>query len=156
MKADSGYYCQRIMDTSFEKKCETVKKFFLSLASPEEKYRALIEMGSKLPPFPPHLKTEERRVQGCQSLLYLHSVAEQDKILFFATSDAMISAGLAALLISVYSGEPAKVILTSPPTFLTELGIQASLSMNRSNGLANIHLRMKQEALKYLLLQTNS
>lgn len=135
------------MKENFEKKVAEIKKIFAPLST-EQKYLKLIEMGRSLPPFPPEQKTNERLVRGCQSELYLDAEFREGKLFFHAHSDALISAGLAALLIAAYSGEAPETILTSPPTFLTELGITASLSPSRSNGLAHIHLRMKQEALQ--------
>lgn len=99
----------------------------------------------------PEYKTPENIVKGCQSTVYLHSYREGDKIFFETEADALISAGLAALLVMVYSGETAETILKCPPTFLDELGITASLTPSRANGLHSMHLRMKQDALKWLL-----
>lgn len=138
------------MDKTFDEKCAEIKKIFAPLNS-EQRYDQLIALGRSLPPFPPHLKTPDRIVSGCQSTLYLHSTFIDGKLFFEATADALISAGLAALLISTYSGETPETILKRPPTFIAELGLAASLSPNRSNGLAHIHLRMKQEALKTLI-----
>lgn len=135
---------------SLQEKIAVAKKNFCSL-SVEKIYQKLIEMGRKLPPFPDSYKTAERKVQGCQSSLYLYSFARDGKIFFQATADALISAGLAALLIEVYNGEAAETILKCPPDFLKELGIYASLSPNRSNGLAHLYLHMKREAFKSLL-----
>lgn len=134
------------MSDSFQKKCDQIKKIFAP-QSIEERYKTLIEMGRKLPPFSEQYKTADRIVPGCQSTLYLYAFLQEDKLFFEAHSEALISAGLAALLISVYSGETPETILKSPPDFIRELGIHSSLSINRSNGLANIHLKMKQQAL---------
>lgn len=139
-----------VMNESFQKKCDEIKKNFTNLTQ-EKRYQLLMDMGRNLPPFPHSLKTPDRIVSGCQSILYLNATTNDGKIFFEAHADALISAGLAALLISAYSGETAETILKCPPFFLTELGITTSLSLNRSNGLAHIHLRMKQEALKSLL-----
>lgn len=135
------------MDDSFEKKCDEIKKK-LGPLSAQERYQELIAMGRKLPPFPNDLKQEKFLVKGCQSALFLAARMEQQKIFFSAHSDALISAGLAALLLSIYSGQSAEAILKSPPTFIADLGLGNSLSPTRSNGLANIYLRMKQEALR--------
>ena len=135
------------MDKMFEKKCEEIKKKFEPL-SLEQRYQTLMEMGRALPPFPEELKTPDRIVKGCQSILYLNGTLKDGKIYFEAHADALISAGLAALLIAAYSGETPETILKCPPTFISELGIATSLSPGRSNGLAHIHLRMKQDALK--------
>src|SRR5262249_48066535 len=136
-------------DENFEKKCERLKKKFAPL-SPTERYAALIELGRKLPPYPDFLKTPDRLVPGCQSALYLSTTSIDNKLYFAVHSEALISSGLAALLSEVYSNETAQTILTCPPTFINDLGLTASLSPTRSNGLAHIHLRLKQEALKFL------
>ncbi len=138
------------MAETFQKKCGEIKNKFASLSA-DERYSLLMKMGKELPPLPDTEKNLEHLVKGCQSLLYLSVRRENGRIYFNASADALISAGLAALLIAVYSGETAETILKEPPHFLNELGIFASLSPSRSNGLSQIHLRMKQEALKALV-----
>lgn len=135
------------MNGAFKEKIESIKAKFSLYSSPEERYAGLIEMGRRLPPFPEIYKTPEKIVRGCQSTLYLHARLKEGKIFFEAHSEALISAGLAALLIAAYSGLSPEEVLKCPPDFLSEIGIAGSLSPNRSNGLAHIHLRMKQEAL---------
>ena len=144
------------LELSFEEKISWVNQSFSSFSEPEKKYHFLIELGRNLPPLSPEFRTEERLVRGCQSRLYLHTEFCQGKVFFSAQADALISAGLAALLIAVYSGETPETILKRPPDFLHELGIASSLSPNRSNGLAQIHLRMRQESLKFLLAPSAS
>jgi len=139
------------MSETFQKKSDAIKKIFTTLTLEEDRYKILIEMGRRLPPVSPDLKVPENLVPGCQSNLYLSSRFINGLVLFEAASDALISSGLAALLLSVYSGESPETILKQPPQFLDDLGIHASLSPNRSNGLAHIHLRMKKDALKYLM-----
>ena len=139
-----------LMSETFNRNVEEIKKIF-HLCTPEEKYSVLIEWGKKLPLYPNEFKTADRIVAGCQSILHLHSECRNEKIYFQAASDALISAGLAAILIAAYSGESAETILKCPPLFLKELGLDQSLSPSRSNGLYQIHLRMKREALKYLI-----
>jgi cysteine desulfuration protein SufE len=135
------------MQDDFDQKCLELKKIFAPL-SLEERYRTLMSMGQALLP-PPEL-SEADLVRGCQSKLYLHSASREGKIFFTAKSDALISAGLAALLIFLYSGETPETILKRPPSIIGELNIGASLSPSRSNGLAHIHLRMQKDALMKL------
>ncbi|MCB1137021.1 MAG: SufE family protein, partial [Chlamydiia bacterium] len=85
------------------------------------------------------------------SRMYLTSRLENGRVLFEAQSDSLISSGLAVLMLKVYSGETPETILKCEPRYLEELGINASLTMNRANGLASLHLRMKQDALKFLM-----
>ncbi len=99
----------------------------------------------------PALKIPQNIVPGCQSVMYLHSRLEEGRVYFTVGSDALISAGLAALLVNVYNGESPETILKCPPDYIKELNIGASLTPGRANGLHNIHLRMKQDALKFLL-----
>jgi cysteine desulfuration protein SufE len=80
--------------------------------------------------------------------MYLRSFLDGGKMYFEAESDALISFGLAVILMKVYSGESPEVVLTCPPSYLEEIGITASLTPNRANGLYSIHLRMKQDALR--------
>ncbi len=86
--------------------------------------------------------------------MYLRTFNLKGRVYFEGQSDALISSGLAAILIQVYSGQTAEAILKCPPDYLEELGISASLTPSRANGLYSIHLRMKQEALKYLTQNT--
>lgn len=134
------------MSASLKEKSESLKKVLTPL-SVNERYEALIQMGKSLKKYPDELKTPDQIVPGCQSILYLNGELIDGKVIFSASADALISSGLAALLISLYSGESPETILTEPPTIIQELGIPTSLSLNRSNGFAHIHLRMKQIAL---------
>ena len=136
------------MIASMTGKIDLIKQKFSSLKTPDERYALLIQMGRALPPFPSEQKTPANIVPGCQSTLYLCATLVDNKLFFSAAADALISAGLAALLIEAFSGSTPEEILTSSPTFLQELGITAALSPNRSNGLSSIYLRMKQIALK--------
>ncbi len=129
---------------------EKVKALFASCDSEESKYKKIIELGRGLGHLSTGEKCEENLVKGCQSRMYLFSKMKDGLLFFEAESDALISAGLAYLLIEVYSGEKPEIILTTPPTYLEELGIGDSLTPNRASGLYSIHLRMKQEALKQL------
>lgn len=132
--------------TSFDE----VKNLFKNLHTPEEKYQKIIELGRELPQIDPTLKISENIVKGCQSIVYLSSEMIDGKIFFYSSSDALISAGLAALLIIAYNGQSPEAILQNRPTFLEDLQIYTSLSPGRANGIANIYLRMQQESLKYL------
>jgi cysteine desulfuration protein SufE len=140
-----------MMNENFPERVARIKEKFLSLHDPEDRYTYLIELGRAAPPFPHELRTAENIVPGCQSVLYLHTCFHEEKLFFTAHSEALISAGLAALLIAAYSDTSPQTILLNPPLFLQEIGLFASLSPHRSNGLASIYVRMKQEAMKHIL-----
>ena len=124
---------------------------FASCPTPDQKYAKIIAMGRTLSPYPKVFMTDDSSVKGCQSTMYLHAECKAGKMQFIAHSEALISAGLAALLLSVYHDEPPEAVLVCPPHFLNEIGIFASLTPGRSNGLASLFQRMKQEALKHLI-----
>jgi cysteine desulfuration protein SufE len=133
------------------KKQDEIKKIFSTHNDSDEKYHKIIELGRLLPKMDEKFKTEENIVKGCQSVMYLRSHLENGKVLFEADSDALISLGLAAILIFIYSNETPETILKCPPSCLEELGLSSALSPSRANGLYSIHLKMKQDALKLLL-----
>ncbi|MEC7838427.1 MAG: SufE family protein [Chlamydiota bacterium] len=133
------------------KKQQQIKELFSACSNQEEKYEKIIELGKKNTSLSEEYKTKENYVHGCQSTMYLHSLYEGGKVYFEAESDALISSGLAVLLIDVYSGESPETILKCEPNYLEELGVSASLTPSRANGLYSIHLRMKQDALKFLM-----
>lgn len=132
---------------SIQEKIDRLEKKFSSLPSLEARYNLLIEMGRALPPYPSEWKTEKCLVKGCQSILYLHTEKKEEKIFYTATSDALISAGLAALLLAVYSGEPPEAIVKTSLEFFQNFGIHTSLSPMRSNGLVHLHRQIVREAL---------
>lgn len=132
-------------------KQKQVERLFADCRTREDIYQKIIELGRQLPPLNEVDKTENNRVQGCQSQTYLSVIFQDGVLTFAASSDALISAGLAALLILVYNNEPPEVLLKCPPEFLERLQIQTSLTPNRSNGLYSMHLKMKQEALAKLV-----
>jgi cysteine desulfuration protein SufE len=135
-------------------KQEQLKALFASCADEEAKYQLIINMGRELPGLPAAEKIPSNIVKGCQSTVFLSSKLSEGVVIFGAESDALISSGLAAVLLKVYSGESPETILKCPPAYLDELGISASLTPGRANGLYSIHLRMKQEALGlYMQLQ---
>ena len=101
----------------------------------EERYAYLIELGQKMPPMSDGLKTEENIVRGCQSTVWLHKECRESVVHLEADSDFLIVKGLAALLMQVYSGQPARQAATAELTFFDETGLNKHLSSQRANGL---------------------
>jgi len=134
-----------------EKNILDIQEIFSKCSTQESIYSKIMELGRLLPRLEPKFLTSDLLVQGCQSQMFLLSTIEDQKMYFKAYSDALISAGLAAILIRLYSGLSPEIILKHNLSFLEDLGITNSLSANRSNGLFQIHLRMKQDALKALI-----
>jgi len=144
------------MSQTFVQKVKDLKSQFNNCLNDDAKYQKIIELGKTLPKLNPINKSTANIVKGCQSTMYLYTHLEEDKVFFEAESDALISAGLAALLVLVYSGESPETVLKVTPDYIEELGISANLSPSRTNGLYSIHLRMKQEALRLLVERQNS
>ena len=100
-----------------------------------ERYQYLIDLGRKLPPFPDEHKTEENRLRGCQSLVWIVERGDAADLEFDAISDSAIVSGLAYLALRVYSGRPAAEIVATAPDYIAAIGLSKHLSPTRSNGL---------------------
>lgn len=138
------------MQESCQRKQQKIVDRFAACASDQERYSTIIEMGRALPPYPQERKIQEHLVGGCQSQTYLFAQRQEQNVIFAAASDALISAGLTALLISVYSEELPTTILNYPPHFIDALKLTRYLTPSRSNGLFSVHLRMKRDAIGFL------
>ena len=111
-----------------------------------DKYEYIIELGKKLPLIDSKYKTDENKVQGCQSQVWLHYDINNGKIIFTADSDAIITKGLIGLLIRVLSGQEPQDILNAKLDFLEKIGMKEHLSMTRANGLVAMVNHMKRIA----------
>ncbi|MCL7930151.1 SufE family protein [Halomonas llamarensis] len=100
-----------------------------------DRYQYIIDMGKALPDFPDEWKTDEYKIQGCQSNVWVRHEQQGDQLIFSATSDAAIVSGLIAVLLRIYNERTAEEITTTEPHFLGDLGLDKHLSPTRSNGL---------------------
>ena len=116
----------------------------------EDRYRYLIELGRKLPPYPEEARTEAHKVRGCVSQVWLNPHFSDDtppKITFDGDSDAHIVRGLIAILFAIFSGKPADQILTAnAEAVLRKLSLEEHLTPQRSNGLNAMVRRIRAEA----------
>lgn len=115
-----------------------------------ERYQYLIDLGRKLPPFPDSLRTDDNKVHGCQSQVWLVASGDRDCLHFQATSDSAIVTGLIALLLRVYSDRPAREIIDTQPRFIEALGLARHLSPTRNNGLAAMFKTIQEHAIAVL------
>ena len=92
------------------------------------RYEHVIDLGKQLPEFPSEWKTEENRIHGCQSQVWLHMEKRGDRIHIDGTSDAAIVSGLVAIVLRVYSGQAAEDILAAKPDFIADIGFTDHLS----------------------------
>ena len=111
-----------------------------------ERYQYLIDLGRKLPPFPEEWKTEDRRLLGCQSKVWIVSSGDASKLDFAAASDSAIVSGLVYLALRVYSGRSAREILETPADYIAAIGLAKHLSPTRSNGLAALLASIRERA----------
>ncbi len=121
----------------------------------EERYRYVIELGKALPGLSEADKTEENRVKGCTSQVWLvenRSGDAADPILTYqGDSDAHIVRGLVAIVMAFYSGRPASEIAKADALALfQELGFGQHLSPQRSNGLRSMVERIRRDATAIL------
>jgi cysteine desulfuration protein SufE len=114
-----------------------------------DKYNYLIELSKDLPEIDPKYKTQQYLIEGCQSKVWLYADMEGDVIKFSADSDAIITKGIAALLVRVLSDQTPTDILNNELYFLDKIGLQQNLSPTRSNGLLAMVKQMKLYAMAY-------
>ena len=111
-----------------------------------ERYQYLIDLGRKLPDFPDAWKTEEHRLHGCQSMVWIVPSGDASKLDFAAISDSAIVSGLVYLALRVYSGRTAAEILATEPDYIATIGLARHLSPTRSNGLAALLAFIRDKA----------
>ena len=131
---------------------ERIRADFLYLDDWEDRYKYVIELGRELPPFDEAYRTEQNKVRGCASQVWLQSFVSggeggERTIDFVGDSDALIVRGLIAIALAIYSGQPAETVagLDAAPV-LKELKLVEHLSPQRSNGFAALIARMRAEA----------
>ena len=111
-----------------------------------ERYQYLIDLGRKLPPFPEDWKTEQHRLHGCQSMVWVVPSGDAARLDFAAASDSAIVSGLVYLALRVYSGRSAAEILATEPDYIAAIGLAKHLSPTRSNGLAALLAFIREHA----------
>ena len=111
-----------------------------------ERYQYLIDLGRKLPSFPEAWKTEEHRLHGCQSMVWIVPAGDASRLEFAAASDSAIVSGLVYLALRVYSGRSAEEILATEPDYIAAIGLAKHLSPTRSNGLASLLAFIREHA----------
>ncbi len=108
-----------------------------------DRYKHIIELGRELEPLDDQYKTDDLKIKGCQSNVYLHAYEHEGRVYFEAESDAMIVQGLIAMLAKVLSGQKPEAIANADLYFIDKIGMREHLSPNRSNGLNAMVRQMK-------------
>ena len=114
-----------------------------------QRYEYIIDLGKSLPLIDVRYKTEENIIKGCQSKVWVHGELMEDKIVFTADSDAILTKGIIAILIRVFSNQKATDILDANTDFIDAIGLKEHLSPTRANGLVSMIKQIKMYALAF-------
>lgn len=114
-----------------------------------DKYEYMIELGKSLPMIDKKHKTNKNIISGCQSKVWIHAELKENKILYTADSDAIITKGIIALLLRVFSQQHPKDIISANTSFIDEIGLKEHLSPTRANGLLSMIKQLKMYAIVY-------
>ena len=113
------------------------------------RYEYMIELGKSLPLIDPEYKTEDNIIKGCQSKVWIHADLKGDKLVFTADSDAIITKGIIAVLIRVFSNQHPDAILGADTSFIDKIGLKEHLSPTRANGLVSMIKQLKMYAIAF-------
>jgi len=114
-----------------------------------ERYEYIIELGKSLPLIQEQYKTEDNLIKGCQSKVWLQGDFNSDNIVFTADSDAVLTKGIIAILIRVFSNQKPGAILEANTEFINQIGLKEHLSPTRTNGLVSMIKNIKMYAFAY-------
>jgi len=115
----------------------------------DERFQYVIDLGKSLPLIDEQYKTEENTIKGCQSKVWLHAKMTDNKVIFTADSDAIITKGIIAVLIRAFSNQQPSEILEADTKFVDEIGLKEQLSPTRANGLVSMIKQIKMYALAF-------
>ena len=114
-----------------------------------QRYEYMIELGKSLPLINPKFKTDDNIIKGCQSKVWVHADLIDNKLVFTADSDAIITKGIIAILIRVFSNQHPDAILGADTSFIDKLGLKEHLSPTRANGLVSMIKQLKMYAIAF-------
>ena len=144
--------------STLEQRQQKILNNFADLNDWDSKYKKIIEMGKSLPEFPEKHRTDDNKVKGCQSQVWLFAeLNQQGHVHFQGDSDALIVKGLVALLLELYSDLGPDEILAGSPEIFKTLGLNSQLSPSRSNGLSSMFKQIRNYALAFkIMLQSKN
>lgn len=114
-----------------------------------QRYEYMIELGKSLPLIKEDYKTDDNIIKGCQSKVWVHAELENNKLVFTADSDAIITKGIIAILIRAFSNQKPQDILDADTQFIDAIGLKEHLSPTRANGLVSMIKQLKLYAVAY-------
>ncbi|MBZ9651603.1 SufE family protein [Psychroflexus montanilacus] len=141
--------------SSIQERQEEIIEEFSMFEDWMQRYEYMIELGKSLPLIDEKHKTEENIIKGCQSRVWVYAEMDNDQVDFTADSDAIITKGIIAILIRVFSGQKPEDIINADTSFIDEIGLKEHLSPTRANGLVSMIKQMKMYAIAYNSQQNN-
>jgi cysteine desulfuration protein SufE len=114
-----------------------------------QRYEYIIELGKTLPLIAPEFKTDDNIIKGCQSKVWVHGENQDGQLIFTADSDAILTKGIIAILIRVFSHQSPAAILEANTDFIDAIGLKEHLSPTRANGLVSMVKQIKMYALAF-------
>lgn len=114
-----------------------------------QRYEYMIDLGKSLPIIDAQYKTDDNIIKGCQSKVWVHAELEDNKLVFTADSDAIITKGIIAILIRAFSNQKPADIIEANTDFIDEIGLKEHLSLTRANGLVSMIKQLKLYAVAY-------
>tara|TARA_B100001057_G_scaffold359440_1_gene361709 strand:- start:5415 stop:5831 length:417 start_codon:yes stop_codon:yes gene_type:complete len=114
-----------------------------------QKYEYIIELGKTIKPIDNKNKVESNLIKGCQSKLWLHAELKNGKVIYTADSEAIITKGIAAVLLRVFSNQTPFDIINSDVDYIDKIGLKEHLSPTRANGLVSMVKQLKYYALAF-------
>ena len=129
-----------------KEKINKIKEDFSFFDHWEDKYQYLIDLGKKLPVLDNIYKTEEYRIKGCNSNLWVVAKIKDGKMTFLGFSDSVIVQGLFFLVQFIYNNEDPQTILNEPLDFFNEIGLSSHLGPSRTNGFDSLKKHINKTA----------
>ena len=154
---EAGTLNMRVSNRNFEKKLqmqieeiqEEIVGEFEMFEDWMQRYEYMIELGKSLPKIDEKYKTDDHLIKGCQSKVWVHADLENEKVVFTADSEAIITKGIIAILIRAFNNQKPADILKARTDFIDEIGLKEHLSPTRANGLVSMIKQLKMYALAY-------
>jgi len=128
---------------------EEIVDEFLMFDDWMERYEYIIELGKSIPLIDEKYRTEDNIIKGCQSKVWLYAELKDNKIIYTADSDAILTKGIIAILLRVFSNHTPQEILDADTSFIDDIGLKEHLSPTRANGLVSMIKQLKLYAIAY-------
>lgn len=114
-----------------------------------DRYEYMIDLGKSMPLIDEQYKKDENLIKGCQSKVWLHAELANDKVIYTADSDAIITKGIVSILIRTFTNQTPTEILNANTDFVDEIGLKEHLSPTRANGLVSMIKEIKMYAIAF-------